>query len=170
MADHYDLYDLEGQIEPALKGSLVARLQAAAITCQVLTTREKDIKSTPRIEVSMSLNAALSQRTAAGQTGPNKKQVPNAFEVIITLTVVTTRPIAQDNADKHGRLVGLCRYTMTAPARPFTDVNLPLLQVLDVLPSNQSPRVYDGKSQDISQLSYAAQIAIRNEAWPVDPG
>lgn len=165
--DIYDLYNFEDQIEPAIKAVLVAALTTAAITAEVTTTREKAVKTTPRIEISFSLSLAQPQRTTIGQANP--KQVPNAFEGVVAALVATTRPSDPKNADQHGRIVGLVRFNLTAAAKVLNSGNLPKLQILDMLPEAQTPRVYDPKEQDLSLLNYRIWFAIRNEAWPAIP-
>lgn len=164
MSDIYDLYNFDDAIEAAVKAVLQAELTTAAIVCDVWTTREEGKKVTPRIEVAFSLHSAMTQMTTAGQAAP--KQVPNAFEGTIALTLSTTRPSATGNADQHGRIRGLARYVMTAGAKKFNSTSLPGLQILNMLPEEQSPRVYDGKSQDLSILSYHLWFAVNNSAWP----
>jgi hypothetical protein len=164
MSDIYDLYDFDDRIEDAIKAVLVAELTAATITCEVWTSREGGKKGTPRLEVSFSLHSAMAQRTAAGQATP--KQVPNSFEGSVAITLSTTRPSVAGNADQHGRIRGLARYVMTAGAKKFNGTNLPGIQILEMLPEEQTPRVYDGKSQDLSILGYRIWFAIPNNAWP----
>lgn len=167
MSDIYDLYDFDDRMEDAVKAVLVAELATANIVCEVWTSREAGKKSTPRLEVAFSLHSAMAQRTAAGQAAP--RQVPNAFEGTFALTLSTTRPSAAGNADNHGRIRGLARYVMTAGAKRFNSTNLPGIQLLEMLPEEQSPRVYDGKSQDLSILSYHVWFAIPNASWPATP-
>lgn len=167
MPDAYDLYNFEDQTEGAASDGLEARLAAAGMDVQVLTSRDAPIKDTPRIELSFSLSQSMVQRTAAAQAVP--KQVPNAFEAIITASVVTTRAIAEDNANDHGRIVGLVRYHFSAAARPFTSSNLPLLEILEMLPEAQSPRVIDQKGQDVTVLTYHVWFAIANASWAACP-
>ncbi len=164
--DIYDLYNFEDQIEPAMKAPLTVLLSAAGMkNVQVVTTREGEVKATPRVELSFALSQALQQRTTAGQAPP-KKQVPNAFEGVVTATVFTTRALRVENAPDHGRIVGVCRFALSAASRIFNAESLPLLQVLDLLPEAQTPRVLDGKGQDITQLNYRIWFAVNNGAWP----
>lgn len=160
----YGVYDFDDTLEAAVKTALAAELTTAGITCEVWTSREAGKKGTPRLEVAFSLHSAMAQRTAAGQATP--KAVPNAFEGSFALTLVTTRPSAQGNADQHGPLRGLARYVMSAGAKKFNGSSLPGLQILEMLPEEQTPRVYDGKSQDLSILGYRLWFAIANSAWP----
>ena len=167
--DVYDLHDFEDQLEPAVAGILASQLALAGVTdpVQILVTRDADDLTTPRLEVSFALSLAMAQRTAQGQAAP--KQVPNAFEGRISVAVVTTRPVPGANGDLHGRLRGVVRWSLAAGAKAFSSANLPYLQILDCLPEAQSPRVFDEKEQDISQLNYHVWFAINNSAWPSLP-
>ncbi len=166
--DIFDLYNFEDQIEPAVKAVLATALTAASISgVTITTTREKTVKTTPRIEVAFALSLAMAQRTAIGQAVP--KQVPNAFEGTLSLLLATTRPVSSGNADIHGRVRGLIRFNLSAAARVFTDSNLTKLQILDMLPEAQTSRVFDPKEQDLSLLNYHVWFAIRAGAWPAVP-
>lgn len=168
--DIFDVYNFEDQIEPAMKAPFTVYLSLAGLrNVQVVTTREGEVKATPRVELSFALNQAQSQRTTAGQTGPNKKQVPNSFIGIVTATVVTTRAIKVENGPDHGRIVGVSRYLLSAASHIFNAESLPWMQVLDLLPEGQSPRVMDGKGQDITQLNYRIWFAVNNSAWKPAP-
>lgn len=168
MPDIYDLYNFEDQFEGTSSAGLKLRLSRAGLNkVQVLTSRDKPIKETPRIELSFSLSQSMTQRTAAAQAVP--RQVPNAFEAIFTASVVTTRALDVANAPDHGRIVGLVRYNFSAAAKAFTAENLPFLQVMEMLPEAQSPRVIDQKGQDVTVLTYHVWFAINNGSWEVCP-
>lgn len=165
--DIFDVYNLADPVEAAAAGQIAAFAATyfPAASVQVLTTRDAPVKDTPRVEVSFSLGVAQNYRTAAGQDPSKAKQVPNGFAFTLTMVVATTRPVGSNNADIHGRLVGLVLYALSAYARPFTDQNLPLHQVLDMLPAQVAPRVQDRKNQDLTTIQLAGVIAIRNGAW-----
>jgi len=167
--DVYDLHDFEDQLEPAVRTAIQAQLALAGITSavQVLVTRDAYVDDTPRIEISFSLSIAMQQRTTQGQATP--KQTPNAFEGKISVSVITTRGVTPDNSDIHGRLRGVVRWTMAAGSKAFNSVELPYLQILELLPEAQSPRVMDEKEQDVSVLDYHIWFAIQNSAWPALP-
>jgi hypothetical protein len=165
--DIFDLYNITDPVEDAAQGVLTALFQVyfSAANVQVVTARQGDIKATPRVELSASLGPPGPQRTAAGQNPSTAKQVPAAYQFTLNALVATTRPVGTNNAAIHGRLVGAVLWGLSAPARPFTDANLPLYQVLELMPAQVGDRVYDKKSQDLTPIAFAGVIAIRNGAW-----
>lgn len=167
--DIFDLYNVSDPVEAAAKGVLEALLATyfPTATVQVVTTRQGSVKASPRIEIAFTLGSPETQRTAEGQPAGTAKQVPNCFAFTLVAMVCTTRPIGADNADIHGRLVGMTLYGLSAAARPFGDANLPLYQVLDMLPAQVGSRVQDRKSQDYTPIQFSGKIAMRNGTWSV---
>lgn len=159
-----DLYDWETLIENGIASAISTILSATSIAGQVNVTRGTETESTPRVDVTFSPGISLGQMTAMGQANP--KQVPGAFDGTLTLRISTARAIEDDNAELHGQIRGWVRYVMSAGARGLNTTILPYLQILDMLPSGSASQIYDEKSQDITELSYAVKFAIRNDAWP----
>lgn len=165
------LYNFEDQIESAVASAIsaaIANLGMDETAVQILTSRDLSIKSTPRIEISFSLTGAMTQRSTFNQAVP--KETPNAFEGSISVILATTRPEDATAIDMHGPLTGAIRYAMSAPAQVFTSGNLPNLQIMNMLPENQSSRVFDEKEQDLKSLGYHIWFAIQNSAWDLQPG
>ena len=162
------LYNFEDQIETAIAAVLVAALAAGPtpIACQVLTSRDFATKQTPRLEVEFATGKAMNQRTTAGQANP--RQVPSAFEGTLTVSVVTDRQTEQSVA-VHGILRGRARFNLSAAAQPFTSINIPNLQILDMLPANTVPGMQTDKEEDITAMSYSVMFGIQNNAWPSYP-
>lgn len=166
--DFFTLYDWETQLEGAAASVLTAALTAASITANVYTSQVSSTKQTPWIELDFLPGRALDQRTAIGQASP--KIVPNAFEGILLATVVTTRPIDEALVTPlHRTLRGLVRYAFSAGAKSFTGVNLPYIQILDMLPEAAPGTLYDEKEQDKTELAFHLIWAIQNSAWPTSP-
>lgn len=165
--DAFDLYNIGDPVEDAAKGVLAALFTTyfAAANIQVVTARDGDIKATPRVELAFTLQTPTSQRTAAGQAPSTAKQVPAAYQFSLDALVATTRPVGTNNAAIHGRIVGAVLYGLSAANHPFGDSNLPLFQVLEMNPAQVGNRVYDKKSQDLTPITFAGVIAIRNGAW-----
>ncbi len=165
--DIFDLYNIGDPVEDAAKAVLAALAATyfSAAQVQILTTRDLAVKATPRIELAFSLGSPLSQRTTAGQAATAPRQVPNAFQFTLNALVATTRPVGSENADIHGRLVGMVIYGLSAANHPFGDSNLPLYQVLDMMPAQVGTRVQDKKSQDFTPITFQGTIAVRNGAW-----
>jgi hypothetical protein len=162
-----DLYDFPGKMETCWQSILVAALAGQSIGgVQVVINRNPAILATPRIELIFATGPAMQQRTTAGQSGANRKQVPNAFEGVLSAKVFTTRPLVTDNAELHAVLVALVMWQMSAGARVVNGTNLPGLQILDMLPESATPTVYDPKSQDETNISFHVWFAIVNSAWP----
>jgi hypothetical protein len=162
-----DLYDFEGQMEAAGKSILTAAFGGVTppLTPQILISRDSDTEEVPRLELSFTPGAALDQMTAWGQANP--KQVPAAYLGQFEARIVTGRP--QDNAKIapiHGILVGATRFFFSAGAKLFTDVNLPYLQILLMLPGPTKVQQQDHKEQDETVLTFDVKFAIRNDAWP----
>lgn len=165
--DIFDLYNIGDPVEDAAKGVLASIFTTyfPGANIQVVTARDGDVKATPRVELSFSLSTPTSQRTTAGQASSAPKQVPAAYQFTLNALVATTRPVGSNNAAIHGRLVGAVLWGLSAANHPFGDSNLPLYQVLEMMPVQVGDRVYDKKSQDLTPISFAGVIAIRNGAW-----
>lgn len=165
--DVFDLYNISDPVEDAAKDVMKAIVATyfLAANVQVVTSRDTEVKKTPRIELAATWGEPQSQRTAAGQPTNTAKQVPNAFRFSLTALVATTRVLGDRNGALHGRLVGACVWAFSAAARPFGDANLPLYQVLELLPAQIGQRVYDKKDQDLTPITFAGVIAVRNGAW-----
>lgn len=159
--DIQTLYDFESQIEGAFETLLAAQFLAKSITCSTSVSRDLSIDSTPRVEIVLSLAASLNQRTTIGQATP--KQVPNAFAGNLAISVVTTRGT---NRSSHGPIRGVVRYVMSGANGILSDVVLPYLQILDLVPAASAPEVYAEKDQDITVLNYAIAFAVKDSAWP----
>lgn len=166
--DFDTLYDFEDQIETALAAVLTAALAAGPtpIACQVLTSRDFATKQTPRIEVEFATGKAMNQRTTAGQASP--RQVPNAFEGTLTVSIVTDRQTEQTTS-VHGLIRGRVRFNLSAAAQPFTAINIPNLQILDLLQASTVPNIQGDKEQDITAIGFSVLFAIQNSAWPSYP-
>lgn len=161
-----ELYDFETQFEALWKAVVEGLLTENSLVAEVATAQSPAIKDTPRIEITFQVGPPLEQRTTAGQSAPTKKQVPNAFNGVLTAKVVTTRSLDPDNASIHGTLRGLVRYAFSAGALVVNDTNLPWLEILEQLPSASTPQFYDEKDNDLTELAYSVVFAIRNTAWP----
>lgn len=165
----FDLYDFEGQIEGAAQAALeamIAGVTPALPAVQVNVSRDSDTQATPRFDLMFATGEPILQYGALGQANP--KQVPVAFQGLLTVLVVTTRP--QDNAAAvpfHGLLRGLARYCFSAGAKVLNDTNLPYLQILELLPTGLRPQLQEDKEQDIDALQFSVKFAVRNDAWPV---
>lgn len=155
------LYDFETQIETAWATAFAEKFTELDITCAVGKSRDRDIETTPRVEISLSLGGPLTQRTTAGQASP--KQVPNAFTGTLTVSVVTTR---ETNSDDHGPIRGVVRYLLSGANQVVGISKLPYLQVLDMEPAGSAPSVNEEKNLDSTDMAYAITFAIRNDAWP----
>lgn len=163
--DFGTLYDFETPIEEAAKNAITDTLTANSVSGVTFSvSRDSATDDTPRIDIVFASGQAMTQRTAAGQAVP--KQVPNAFEGLLTLRLSTTRPISTGNAALHGKIRGLIRYAMSAGAKAFDPTDTPYLQILQMLPEASTPQLYDEKQQDISELTFRVWFAIRNDAWP----
>lgn len=165
--DFPTLYDFETQIEDAFKSAIIGLLTANNLIASVYVSQDPLTKTTPRIELSVSMGAALSQMTTKGQANP--KQNPNASEFTISAVIATTRLLPDDDGGIHGPLRGLVRYALSAGAKQIGDANLSFLQILECLPVGGTPQVVDEKNTDKTELVYGGKIAIRNEAWPSQP-
>jgi hypothetical protein len=159
-----DLYDWETLIENGIASAISTILGASSIGAQVNVTRGTGTEETPRVDVTFSPGSSLGHMTTIGQANP--KQVPDMFDGTLTLRISTARPIEDDDAELHGEIRGWVRYVMSAGARGLNETILPYLQIMDMLPSGSASQIYDEKSQDITELSYAVKFAIRPSAWP----
>ena len=155
------LYDFETQIESVwvsvMSTAFSAQLPAASV--QVIGTRDASIDQTPRLEVELHVGNVL--RTRRGVLNGSYREIPIAFTGTLRFRLISTRPYAS-----HGMLRGIVRSTVSASANVITSSNLPYLQILEILPSSSTPQIYDEKAQDITEMDYAIQFAIKNEAWP----
>jgi hypothetical protein len=168
--DFQTLYDFEDQIETAvaavLTSVLTPILTPLSLTCPIFVSRDIDTKETPRVEVEFATGASLDQRGAFGQANP--KQIPTSFTGVLTVGIVTTRPL-DSMSQAHGQIRGAVRYALSAGAKLFNTGNLPYLQILDLLPSSTAPNLQQNKEQDVTVLQYAMKFAISNDAWPSSP-
>lgn len=160
--DYGTLYNFEDQMESAWASVLLDAL--AGLVDAVYVTRDIRSKVTPCVEVEFIVGDALRQRK--GLPGPPYREVPNAFNGTLVVRVVSTRA-TPENAALHGTIRGLCRYTLSASANVIkANINMPYLQILEMLPTASTPRMIDEKEQDVTEINYTMQFAIDQGAWP----
>ena len=167
----FDLYDQASMIEPACQTVLQATLDGvtpALPAIQISISRDSDTSTTPRYEITFEPSEEISQWGAIGQANP--KQVAVAFNGILTVRVITTRP--NDNARMdplHGLMRGMAGYTFSAQGKAFNDTTLPYLQILQIVSLGMKAQLQQNKEEDISELRFGFKYAVRNDAWPATP-
>ncbi len=161
-------YDFESQLELGAKTILVAGVASitpALPAVQVLVTLDPDTKKVPRLECMAGTGHPILQYGAIGQADP--KQVPVAFESVLSILVATGR--VQDSGRMnpiHGPLRAIVRYFMSAGAKQWNDMNLPNLQILEILPIGIRPQLQENKAQDWDVLQFQIKFAIKPSVWP----
>lgn len=164
--DFDTLFDFETQFEALWKSVFdIALAERSLDFVETATARAIATKESPRIEIVFQTGPGIDQFGARRQA-TNPKQGQIAFQGNLSVTVVTGRAIAANNAGLHGRLRGMTRYLLTAGAKVATPINLPYLQIMLQTVAASSPQIYDEKQQDKTELVYAVQFAIQNGAWP----
>ncbi len=164
----FDLYDQASLIEPACETVLQATLNGitpALPAIAINVSRDSDTHITPRYELTFDIGEEIPQWGAIGQANP--KQVPVAFNGVLTVKVVTTRP--NDNARMdplHGLMRGMAGYTFSAQGKAFTESNLPYLEILQIVSLGMRAQMQENKEEDISELRFGFKYAVRNDAWP----
>lgn len=155
------LLDIETQVENAWRDALETKLRELEIPAEVQTTRKRDIESSPRIELSLSITNETDQRTTRGQANP--RQVAASYDCTLTVRVVTTREV---NDELHGPIRGITRYILSGANAVMNSTRLPYHQILMMQFSGSQPEVNAEKHEDYTTMSYALRVAINNDAWP----
>lgn len=152
--DFPTLYDFESQIEAAVKSALIS----GGIT-NVYTTRDNSILLVPRVEAQLNLMGPTGH-----MAGLNGRETPDQFEAILRLAVVTSRSQTETN---HAYFRGNVRYQMASIAQQFNSTSLPYLQIMQMLPAQSTPQIFDDKEHDITELKYHVWFGIQATAWPI---
>lgn len=157
--DFATLYDFETQFEDAF----VAVLKGQAKIPNVFPSRDAEKLRTPGLIVRF---VVQNSGALSALNGTPPRLVPIRFEGSMIVEVITSRPDDPRGQNDHGRLRGLARFWLSAGANVISSVNLPYVQLLNFVPGPGTPQVNDEKSMDRSSLSFHAQFAIRDDAWP----
>jgi hypothetical protein len=149
-----DLYDFEGAVE----GSARAILEANGVTSAMIQ-RDDRVLSTPRVSLQFTVSGCPEHY---GFRPSNAEFFLDIWEGTLAVEILTDR---KRNPEQHALLRSVARYYLAQPLL-YTEALMPFHQLAKVLPGQCSPSIRTEDNEDISVVSFAMTLRIRDDAWP----
>ena len=157
------LYDVEGDVTPAVFGELKDRG-----IFDVDLPRGQDEAKTPRVELEVMLGAAISWAKIPWDSSDRRATMATAWNVNLVFTVVTDR-VKTAQAPAHSAYRAKVRLLCTQ-FWTLLNTRMPYHLFEEIKEGGTTPGMINeqARNEDISKMHFAGIIKIRDGAWPED--
>ena len=146
------------QFEDHLEGAFQTLFKAAGINHAYRIREQAAERSTPRVELAVSIGGATGNATVR-----NGKQRHREWDFTLEVGIITDR---RHSSASHSEFIGKIRAIMEDLLSNLDASALPNLAISHFAHGNASPSMEPQEGLDITEMSYTGRFQIRPSAWP----